>query len=77
MIISAGKDDFINNTFDKYRWSANTYETSEEIHSCFHDLGIGNRHNDPLFAWIMERHCGGHFKKGWDHYAGRSRMPTI
>ena len=40
MIISTGKDDFVNNTFDKYRWSANTYETAEEIHSCLRDLGV-------------------------------------
>lgn len=40
MIISTGKDGFVNNTFDKYRWSANTYETAEEIHSCFRALGI-------------------------------------
>lgn len=40
MIISKGKDDFINNRFDKFRWSANTYETAEEILACFHVLGI-------------------------------------
>lgn len=40
MIISTGKDDFVSNTFDKYRWSANTYETAEEIHSCLRDLGV-------------------------------------
>lgn len=40
MIISKGNDDFKNNTFDKYRWSANTYETPEEILACLHGLGI-------------------------------------
>jgi len=40
MILSKGKNDFINNCFDKYRWSANTYETSEEIFSYLQDLGV-------------------------------------
>lgn len=40
MIISEGKNDFKNNTFDKYRWSANTYETPEEILACLHVLGV-------------------------------------
>ena len=40
MIISNGKNDFRNNMFDKYRWSANTYETSEEIITCLRALGV-------------------------------------
>ena len=40
MIISNGKNDFKNNTFDKFRWSANIYETEEEIFACFCDLGV-------------------------------------
>ncbi len=40
MIISNGKNDFRNNMFDKYRWSANTYETSEEIIACLRELGV-------------------------------------
>ncbi len=40
MIISTGKDDFVNSKFDKYRWSANTYETPEEINSYLVDLGV-------------------------------------
>lgn len=40
MILSTGKNDFRNNTFDKYRWSANTYETPEEILAYLHGLEI-------------------------------------
>lgn len=40
MIISNGKNDFKNNTFDKFRWSANTYETTDEIIRCFRELGV-------------------------------------
>ena len=40
MIISNGKNDFRNNMFDKYRWSANTYETAEEIIAFFREHGV-------------------------------------
>lgn len=40
MIISSGKNDFVNNTFDKYRWSANTYETPKEIFEYLDSLNI-------------------------------------
>ena len=40
LIISKGENDFKGNCFDKYRWSANTYETPEEIFACFRELGV-------------------------------------
>ena len=40
MVLSKGNNDFRNNTFDKYRWSANTYETPEEIFACLHEMGV-------------------------------------
>ena len=43
MIVSNGKNDFANHTFDKYRWSANTYETPEEIFEYFDSLNIGGK----------------------------------
>lgn len=40
MIRSKGENDFKENSFDKYRWSANTYETPEEIFACFRELRV-------------------------------------
>ncbi len=40
MILSTGKNDFVNNKFDRFRWSANTYETPEEIIAYLQELGV-------------------------------------
>ncbi len=64
MIISTGKDDFINNTFDKYRWSANTYETPEEINSYLRDLGVfGKRVKGISAIGAMTRYSLGSWKR--------------
>lgn len=43
MILSTGKNDFLNNMFDRFRWSANTYETPEEIIAYLRELGVFNK----------------------------------
>lgn len=43
MIISSGKNDFVSNSFDKYRWSANTYETPDEIFEYLDSLKLENK----------------------------------
>ena len=40
MIKSNGTNDFIDNNYNKYKWSANLYETAEEIHRFFTHIGI-------------------------------------